>query len=621
MEVLEDILTNQPAGRLYRGLVASGLASSVSGVAFSWAEPGVMEFTAQVAEGQAPESVLGSMIDIIEGLDRTPITEREVELAVARQKKMIKLSMNDSSRLGIRMSEFIAQGDWRLFFLHRDRIEKVTVADVRAAADKYLVETNRTAGMFIPTEQPSRTTVPDRPDVAEMVQGYQGQAMIAEGEELLADVDHIESRVIRKNLAGGIKLALLPVERRGDDVQATFRVHFGSEEALTGKTTAASFIPEMLMRGTKSKNYEQLRNEIDRLQSRISVSGRRAVDVMSGSIQSDREHFLPAIQLLAEIFQQPAFAAEEFEIIKKRRRADIESGLSDPRTLGMTAMSRAMHPWPADSIHYVPTLEEELERLEATTLEQVQQLYNELVGGSYLEIAVVGDFEPDQVTQEIEQSFASWKSPAPYRRVAEAFRDVTADRIKIDTPDKEMAMVVMSSVVKMNDEDPRYPAMVMASYVLGRSAKSRLLNRLRHQGGLSYSAFGNFSADSQDERGGLMAMAICAPQNADKALAAMREEIAAWIEKGITDEELAEAQTSYELKFKSSLASERYLLDEIAEGLELDRTLQFRAELLEKIKALTPADIRAALQDVLGKAAMIEIQAGDPAPTIRKIPG
>ena len=38
-------------------------------------------------------------------------------------------------------------GDWRLLFLHRDRVTKVTVKDVMRVAEAYLKQTNRVTGM------------------------------------------------------------------------------------------------------------------------------------------------------------------------------------------------------------------------------------------------------------------------------------------------------------------------------------------------------------------------------------------------------------------------------------------------------------------------------------------
>ena len=136
ISLLSDVLTNQPAGRLYRGLVTPGMASRVSSFAYPLAEPGVIELSATVTDGQIPEAVLDYMVTAVESLN--DITDEEVERARAKTLKALKLAMTDSSRVGVRLSEFIAQGDWRLLFIQRDRIQEVTRDQVQAVADKVL---------------------------------------------------------------------------------------------------------------------------------------------------------------------------------------------------------------------------------------------------------------------------------------------------------------------------------------------------------------------------------------------------------------------------------------------------------------------------------------------------
>ena len=614
-DLVTGILTHQPSGRLYRRLVASGMATSVSGYAFALAEPGVVEFSAEVAEGHEPDAVLATMMEVIEGVGEQGVSKNDVERAIAREMKAFKLAMTNSGRVGVRLSESIAQGDWRLLFVNRDRIGNVTAEDARRVAGTYFIESNRTAGMFIPTKEPARATLPSRPDVKELVYGYKGRDKIAEGEELKSDVGYLESKVVRKTLPSGIKIAMLPIETRGDAVRATLKLHYGDESAFVGKVAADDMISSMLMRGTKEKDYGQLRDAIDALASRISVSGSMTSQgELNGRIQSDRENVLAAIELLAEIMQQPAFDKEEFSIIQKRMSNEIEQGMSDPQTLGFLELMRRMNPWPASSVHYVPTLEEELQNIQTLTIGDVSDLYHQLIGASNMEVAVVGDFDVDAVTQTIEKEFGSWKSPAPYARIQKPHRPVAADNVTIDTPDKEMALVMKATSVQMDDKDPRYPAMVIASYVFGGNPSSRLMTRLRHKGGLSYGANGNFRASSQDERATLMAMAICAPQNAEKAMAALDDEMKNWISDGITEEELLEAKTSYGLKYQSRLAGEGYLLGQLVSGLELDRTLQFQQDIVDRVMELTTEDVQKAVNSVLSEASMISIRAGDPNP-------
>ena len=618
IEVLEDTFTSQPSGRLYRQMVSPGLATSVSGVAFGWAEPGVMEFSAQVATDQDAQNVLNFMTELVESAADDGITEKAVERSKSRLLKSIKLGMTNTGRIGVRMSEYIAQGDWRLFFLHRDRLGEVTVDDVQRVAKKYLIESNRTSGLFIPAEDPTRVTIPQTPDVARLVQDYRGSEIISEGETLRPDTAFIEERVIRETLPSGIRVAFLPIEKRGDAVWLSAQVHYGTEAALLNKTTAASLMPMLMNRGTKQKSYQELQDAIDGLESRISIGGfgRRgggggSVGAIPASIQSDGEHILPAIELLSEMLREPGFDASEFNIIKELMMSMMEQGKSDPNTLGMIGMQRKLSPWPADSIHYVPTIEESIELLKNTSLETIREIYESQVGGSHIEIAVMGDFNVDEVRAAINEHFGGWKSPAEYKRIEEPHIAPETAELRIDTPDKEMAVVGMGTTMKMMDTNPKYPALVMANYVLGGNPKSRLMNRLRHQGGLSYGTRSSFNASSRDNRGSFRGNAICAPQNAQKAIDAMRDEVQSWLQQGLKDEELREAKKSYALKFESSLANERYLLRKLVTGLELDRTLQFEADLQEKIQNLTTDDIRAALREVLGDAKMVELMAGD----------
>ncbi|MCH7814631.1 MAG: insulinase family protein [Planctomycetes bacterium] len=625
IQVLRGVLTTRPAGRLYKALVETGIVASVSGSAFAWAEPGVMEFMAEVRLDKDVRLALDEMTKVVEGVATADITSEEVERIKTQLLKNIKLSLTNSGRIGVRLSESIAQGDWRLFFIHRDRLKQVKAADLTKVAQRYLVEANRTAGLFIPTEKPSRTTVPPRPDVAEMVRNFKGSETIAQGEAFAATPENIEKRTRRLVLPSGIKVALLAKKTRCEAVRVSFRFHYGTADALRGHETALGLIPSMLMRGTRERNYQQLRDAIDQLESRIFVGGGRgrggrrggggggggAKGSFSASIESDRAHVIAAIELLGEILSQPAFDPAEFELVVKNRQSRLERSLSDPRARGMNALSRAMNPWPPDSIHYVPTIEEQIERLKSVSLGSVSDLYSRYYGGGHLEVAVLGDFDEAEVEAALKNVFGSWKSLAPYERIAREHRPIESASLSIITPDKEMATVAMGTTFEMRDDDPDYPALVLANYVFGQSAKSRLMNRLRHEGGLSYGAGASLRVGRQDRRASLIGTAICAPQNAAEALTAMREEFAKWMAEGITDEELADARTSYALKFENTLANDRFVLGELVSGLEIDRTFVYRADLLAKIQSLTKADIQRVLAERLKDAPFVEMQAGD----------
>ena len=85
-------------------------------------------------------------------------------------------------------------GDWRLLFLHRDRLRKVTRGRRAARGRAYLKPSNRTVGLFIPTPTPDRAEIPAAPDVAALVKDYKGDAAVAAGEAFDPSPANIDAR-------------------------------------------------------------------------------------------------------------------------------------------------------------------------------------------------------------------------------------------------------------------------------------------------------------------------------------------------------------------------------------------------------------------------------------------
>src|SRR5262245_50641162 len=102
------------------------------------------------------------------------VTAEEVTRATPRTLKARAVAALDTSLIAIALSEWAAQGDWRLYFLARDRIAQVTPESVQAVASRYLQRNNRTVGMFIPTDKPERIAIPSTQNVQALVDDYQG---------------------------------------------------------------------------------------------------------------------------------------------------------------------------------------------------------------------------------------------------------------------------------------------------------------------------------------------------------------------------------------------------------------------------------------------------------------
>ncbi|MBM3345578.1 MAG: insulinase family protein [Betaproteobacteria bacterium] len=605
IDVLVAALGQVPGGRLHKELVVTGKASSVFGSGRQLREAGYAYFGASVRQGLPVEAARHALLQILEGLPAAPLPDAEIERARTRLLNDMEMLLADSRGLALALSETIAQGDWRLLFLHRDRLRAVTTADVQRVAAHYLKPANRTVGLFIPDSAPARAEIPPMPDLAAMLKDYRTDAAVSQGGVFDPTPAAIEARTIRRTLPGGMQLALLPKKTRGNTVVAQLSLRWGDEAAKTGRATACGIASAMLSRGTQKKSREQISNEFNRLRAQVGVGGE------GGSITTVRENLPAALALVAEILRQPAFPREEFEQLRQTSLAGIEAQISDPSARAGLEIARHLNPWPEQHWFYNTTPQERIERLKALSLEEVQRCYRDFVGASHAGLSVVGDFDPEEITRVATTLFSDWKSPAPYARVPTPFVAAPpVDRI-IETPDKANAVYRAGLNLEVRDDDPDYPALVLGNYLFGGSSTARLAARIREKDGLSYSVGSFFSASSFDRRGSFGIFATHAPQNREALERAVKEELQRVLRDGFGGAEVDAARTGLLKARQVARNQDAGVAGRLLSYLELDRTLAWDTEFERRIAALSPSEILAALRRHLDPERLSVVRAGD----------
>ncbi len=610
VDLLGEILASTPSGRLYKALVETKKATEVSSFFLFLHDPGFLILRAKVRQESPIEEAEKTVLSTIDALPTTPITKEEVDRARAQMLKNIDLTLNSADRVGIQLSEWIGAGDWRLFFLNRDRVKRATAEDVQRVAVQYLKPSNRTVGLFLPTQKPDRAEVPAPPDVAALLQGYKGEAAVAQGEAFDPSPANIESRTTRTKLPGGLQVALLPKKTRGATVVLSLTLHFGDEKSLVNKAALGDLAADMLLRGTAKHTRQQLKDEFDRLKARVAVSG--GPTQASVSIETIRENLPAVVALVVEVLREPAFPATEFEQLKQENYAALEEQRSEPESVGGTAFARHMGPFPKGDVRYTETPDEALASYKAATLEDVKKFYADYYGASEAELAVVGDFDSKEILALVTQGVGDWKSPRPFERVPRPYQDVSPVNQALETPDKANALFLAGQNLEIRDDDPDYPALVLGNYMLGGGfLNSRLAVRIRQKEGLSYGVGSQFQASALDKSGSFTTFAIYAPQNAGKLEKAFREEVDRALKDGFTAEEVRQAKDGFLQSRQVIRAQDGSLARTLATDLFLKRTLYWDEQIEKRIAALTPEEIAAALRRHLDPARFTIIKAGD----------
>ncbi len=581
-------------GRLYKALVDSKKALTARMNFQELHDPGFVTATATLGNDQSLDEVRHTMIDTIAAIANDPPTADEVARAKTRILQGMETRMANSQQAALGLSETIASGDWRLYFVNYDRIKRVTPADLVRVVTLYFKPSNRTVGEFIPTSLPDRTEVPASPDLEALLRDYKTGLSITPGEAFDSTPANIEKHLARARLQNGMKLVMLPKTSRGGIVSATIQLRFGDEQSLTGLRATGDLTGALLMRGTKTRTRQQLQDEMVKLNARITVTG--GAGRATATIGTTDANLVPALRLAVEMLREPMFPDAEFDQVKRQRVAGLENNRTDPAALAPLALDRAINPFPRGDVRYVGTIDEQIEDVNQVSLDDLRRFHARFYGASHGEIVVVGQFKEADVRAAATELLGSWSVAAPYERIATSYQKTTPVNEKIETPDKANATFDAGLAFAMSDTDPDYPAMVLANYMFGGSITGRAPNRIRNQEGLSYGVSSRVSVPVVGNAASFAGVAISNPQNTPRVEASFRDELARALANGFTADEVAAAKRALRDERTVARSQDAGLLGLIATREEFDRTLAWDEQMDAKLEALTADQVNAAFR-------------------------
>ena len=598
-----EILGDTPNGRLHKALVTTGKAAQVFNFNIEAREPGFVLFGAVVKKGEPLEPVRQTMIDVIEGSwSKTPADEAELKRQVQKQRTSYDRALADPQAFGVGLSEYISLGDWRLFFLQRDQLAKLTSGEVDAAARKYFVRDNRVVGSYIPEDAPLRAEIPVAPTPAQLLADYKPSEKGAVSEAFVPSQDNIDKRT-RVLSSGELNVALLPKQNRGNTVNVQTNFQWGSPESLTGRTIEAELAAAMLGRGTDKMTRQQIADEMTRLQMTGGLTG----------FQTTRENLPDALRLLAHVMRAANFPASEYDQLQRQVATSLQAQLDNPEAISRDALATHFNTYPpGDPRHYVP-LRTRIDAVAKTSLDAARSFHTDFYGTARGEIAVVGDFDAKQIEPLVNELFTDYRSKAPYARLDREYREVKPARLAIDTPEKENAMIRGRIDFPLRDDDPDAPALVIANDIFGDGPgmSNRVMERLRQRDGISYGAGSNLTLGSRYRVASWTLSAIMAPQNVAKAEQALREEVERARRDGFTVKEVEDAKKGTLQERATNRSQDSVLAGAWTANMDLQRTFAFSKQFEDRLRAVTAEQVNAAFRKYIDPVRMTFVIAGD----------
>jgi zinc protease len=620
-------------GRLTKALVDNKLANSASMRAEQLHDPGLIQLSASLSPDQSIDAARKAMTETLAGVIAEPPTREEVERVKTRLlRSMEDRFQADAQQMGLGLTTPISQGDWRLMFLEYDRVKGVTPEDLVRVARNYFKDSNLTVGVFIPTAAPDRSPIPATPDLGSLFTNYKSSVVVSRAEEFDPTPANIEKRLVRSRLANGMKVAMLPKKMAGGMVSAAIELHFGDAQTLSGKNAVAQLAGGLLMSGTGNKTRQQIQDEMEKLNARITVTGGGGgggfggrggggrggfggggggIAGASATVTAKPENLAAALRLAVEMLRQPGYPETEFERVKTQRLKALENVPTQPEQLAAQELQRRLSPFAKPDPQYSATREEQIDELKKVTLDDVKKFHDQFYGASHGEFVVVGEVDQTAVRQMAAELLGNWNSPASYARLTNSYKTVDATTKKIETPDKENAQFEAGLRIRMAESDPDYPAMVLANYMFGGSITARMPDRIRNREGLSYGASSRFTAPADGDSALLSATVSSNPVNTPKVEASFMDELKKTLVNGFTAAEVAEAKKAYQDLRNVGRSQETALVGLIASHEQLGRTLLYDERMESRIQALTVEQINQAFRKHVDWEMVTIVKAGD----------
>jgi zinc protease len=580
LAVLADALGGGVTSRLYQRLVETGMCLDVQAVAWQLRDPGLFQVFATLNPPTPHAKVERIVRKELASVVRKGLSKAELERAKAQVEAQTAYHRDSPAQVAAGLAEAISAVDWRFYLDYPDRIRAVTRDDVHRVAGETFVEDSVSVGHFIPKDAGG-------------------------GEGAIPEPARPTPCHYRSELAPGVREAALPSGGRllllPRHSNTTVHLH-GSLLAGHGllesrEWSAASLVPDMLERGTsRHTRLEFARLLEDRgIELDVAADSFNPLEVFCAGRCLTR-HLPLVLELLAEMLLAPAFPSDELEKLRTLRLGELAQAQEDTFHRAFEAFSRLT--FPPGHPHFRRPVEERRAGLERLRREDTVAVHGKLYGPASLVLALVGDFEPGKVERRLADLFGH--AHGGCREAPEVARrwpaDVKPGEKRESMRDKPNLDVVVGHPGGLRRADDDFLAASLGNSVLGHSTlSSRLGMRLRDREGLTYGVISRFFGASLLD-GPWAATFSVAPPNLDRALAALREEIARYAAEGPTDGELADERAAMAGSYRVSLATPSGMARELARlarhGLpvtEIDR-------IPEKILAIRREDVVGAVR-------------------------
>ncbi len=380
-------------------------------------------------------------------------------------------------------------------------------------------------------------------------------------------------------------LVLLVAERPAVPIVAV-RVSLRAGAAFDppDKAGLANLTGALLTRGTARRTAQELDAAIEFVGGRLEAGAGR--DALTVSLAVLRKDLGLGLDLLQEVVLTPTFPEAELKRKVAEIQAAIERSEENPEAVAGRALARLVYP----GHPYGTPVEGTRQSVGRLTRADVAGFHARHVRPDTTVIAVVGAVTVDEARREVARRFGAWARPpmpAPPPPPPASPGVPGAETVRREHLTQTTILLGRQAV---NQRDPDYFPLAVASYILGGGSASRLYQRVREEGGLAYAVYSYLAPGRYGAA--VVVSAQTRTAEAGRVAAIFREELDRMVREPVSERELELARAyligSFPLRLDTSAKVADFLVAVEELGLGLDYADRYR----ERIARVSAADVQ-----------------------------